>query len=89
MELSKLSKTELQALVAQMQAAQESGLMVKLNSSGGVFIRHNSFKAWSTSKNKEYTAGVNMPYGVAKALFGNAELLEQIAVQVKNLKPNS
>ena len=68
-----------------MQANQESGLIVKLNSKGGVFIRSNEFKEFSVSKNKEYTAGINMGANTAKALFGNPTLLADIAKQVQGL----
>jgi hypothetical protein len=55
---------------------------IKMNSSGGLFIRSASFDCYSSAKKKRYIGSVNMPLGVAKALFGkdrDQALLEQIS----------
>jgi hypothetical protein len=79
MDISKMSKAQLAEIVAQMQASQESGLIVKKNSKGGIFIRSNDFREFSVNKGKEYTAGINLGMNTAKALFGNKELLDQVS----------
>lgn len=68
----------LEAQLATQQNAINGGLIVKKNNKGGLFIRHTSFKEWSTKHDKEYVAGINMNFNTAKALFNNPELLEQI-----------
>lgn len=77
---------ELEAQLARQQRAMESKLTVKLNQSGGVYIRHDSFREWSTAKNKEYVAGVNMGYNTALTLFNNPELIEQVRDMVNSIK---
>ena len=78
---------QLKELQAQLAASQQSGggLTVKRNQSGGVYIRHTSFREWSVNKNKEYVAGMNIGYNTAKQLFNNSELLEQIKSMVNSL----
>lgn len=84
-DLSKLSKQELMALLENQIKAQASGLQVKLNKSGGVYIRHDSFREFSASKSKEYVAGINVPLLTALALFGNATLCAEIHEAIKAL----
>lgn len=86
--LKNMTKEQLVKMLEQTQQAQASGLMVKLNSSGGIYIRSSNFKAWSTSKNKEYIAGINMPVSVAKALFNDASMLELIKDEVNKIIAN-
>ncbi len=86
MDLNKLTKDELKAMVEKTVAQQASGLMVKRNSSGGVFIRAESFVEWSDKKNKSYTAGVNIPQNTAKVLFNDSNLLELIRDAVNELE---
>lgn len=62
-----------------------AGLTVKFNSSGGVFIKHPSFVAHSTKKEKDYVAGLNMDKAVAKALFANDAVLAEVTKAVKAL----
>lgn len=76
---------EAQRLLAQFQNAQASGLMVKKNSAGGVYIRSAQFKEWSVKKGKQYTYGLNIPLATAKILFNDAEMLEQIKEAVNNM----
>lgn len=84
-DLSKLSKHELLAFIEAQSKMRASGLIVKRNSAGGVYIRHDSFIEYSKSKEKEYVAGLNIPATTAKALFGNPELLKQVVEQVATL----
>lgn len=83
--LSKLSKTDLLAMVEKMAKAQNSGLMVKRNSAGGLYIRHDTFKEFSSAKQKEYVAGINIPANTALALFGNPELCKEIFERIKSM----
>ena len=85
-DLSKLPKEKLLAMLEAQLKAQASGLMVKLNKSGGVYIRHDSFKEFSESKSKEYVAGINVPLLTALALFGNPALCAEIHEAIKNIK---
>ena len=84
--LSKLNKNELVAMMEKMLKNQGSELMVKFNSSGGVYIRHSSFKEFSQAKQKEYIAGINVPLLTALALFGNPELCKEIHERITELK---
>lgn len=77
---------ELEALKAILSTQANSPLMVKINTSGGVYIRHSSFKEFSSAKNKEYVAGINMGFITAKTLFNSPELLEQIKTAINALK---
>jgi hypothetical protein len=86
MDLSKLSKQELLALIERQQRNDASGLIVKLTEKGGVYIRHDSFKEFSTAKGKEYTAGLNMGFVTAKALFNNPALVEAIRESINAMK---
>lgn len=83
--LAKMNKNDLLALVERLTKAQASSLLVKRNSSGGVYIRHDSFKEFSDSKQKEYVAGINVPANTAIALFGNPELCKEIFEAIKNI----
>ena len=85
-ETVKQLEQELEQLKQLLASQSSGGLMVKVNSSGGVYIRHASFVEYSSTKNKEYVAGVNMGYVTAKALFNNPELIEQIRTAVNALK---
>lgn len=87
MNLSKLSKEQLLEMVAKQQAHQASGLMVKRNSSGGVFIRAEVFQEWSEAKKKAYTAGINIPANTAKTLFNDENLLRLIRDAINELEP--
>jgi len=51
---------------------------ISVNKNGGLYVKDPTFKAWSKTKNKEYTAGLNIDMNVARALFNNPELLEEI-----------
>ena len=87
-DTNNMTKDQLKALVAQLaqaNQAQASGLMVKPNKSGGVYIRHNSFVEYSEAKGKNYVAGINMGNETAKALFNNPELLDQIKSMINSL----
>lgn len=66
-------------------STKAAGLTVKFNSSGGVFIKHPSFVAHSTKKEKDYVAGLNMDKAVAKALFANDAVLAEVTKAVKAL----
>ena len=52
---------------------------VSRNKSGGVFVRHPKFLEYSTEKKKEYVAGINIPPKVAKVLFGDKAVFEELA----------
>lgn len=84
-DLNKLSKTELMAMLEAKLKAEAGGLMVKRNASGGVYIRHPSFKEFSDSKQKEYVAGINIPAATAVALFSNPALFKEIGDAIKAL----
>ena len=76
-----LTKAQLEQRLKELEtqlATQQSGLTVKKNIKGGIFIRHGSFKEWSTKLNKEYTASLNLPFNTAKTLFNNQALIDQI-----------
>lgn len=60
-------------------------LHVSRNKSGGVFIRHPRFVEHSATKGKEYVAGINLPPNVAKVLFGDKSVYEEIAKAVNAL----
>lgn len=83
---------KLDALQAENNALRSSApktTTIKLNISGGLFVRHPSFIAFSKNKNKNYVAGINIPsYGnpaILKQMFLNPELLQQIQAFVKTL----
>jgi len=61
------------------------GLVVKRNSSGGVYIRHPKFVAHSSKKDKDYIAGINLDPAVAAVLFGDKAVYDEIAAQVTAL----
>ena len=52
---------------------------VSRNKSGGVFIRHPKFIEHSVDKDKDYVAGINIPPKVAKVLFGDKAVFEELA----------
>jgi len=83
--LSKLTKEQLMAMVEKTQELQASGLMVKRNASGGIFVRAESFVEWSDKKQKNYTAGVNIPANTAKVLFNDDNLLGLIRDAINDL----
>ena len=83
--LSKMTKEQLLEMVQKQQAQQASGLMVKRNASGGVFVRAESFVEWSDKKQKSYTAGINLPANTAKVLFNDANLIEIIREAINDL----
>ncbi len=85
MNLSKLTKEQLLNMLQQQQQAQASGLLVKRNKSGGVFIRADHFIEWSEAKGKEYTYGMNLPYATAKKLFNDEGLLELIKGAINDM----
>lgn len=55
---------------------------VSRNKSGGVFVRHPKFVEFSAEKGKEYIAGINLPPNVAKVLFSDKAVYEELAKQV-------
>ena len=61
------------ALLASVKVSTKNALHVSINKSGGVFIRHPKFVAHSAAKDKDYTAGLNIPREVAAALFGKGD----------------
>ena len=89
MNLNNLTKAELLKLLQAQQAQQQAGLMVKRNSSGGVYIRSDKFQEWSEKKGKAYTAGINIPSNTAKVLFNDASLIELIKEAVNQLDDNN
>lgn len=84
--LSKMNKEDLIKMLEAKMKAESTGLLVKMNQSGGVFIRHDSFKEHSARTGKDYTAGINIPYFTAKALFNNPELLNQVRDSINAIK---
>ena len=83
--LSKLTKNELMALIEQQHKNNAAGLMVKVTDKGGIFIKHDSFKEYSTAKEKEYVAGINIGFATAQALFNNPSLLSEVVASIKAL----
>ena len=51
---------------------------ITVNKNGGLFFKDPNFKAWSHKKQKEYVAGINMDMSIARELFNNEELLQEI-----------
>lgn len=80
-----MTKDDLIKMLQQQQDAQASGLLVKRNKSGGVFIRADHFIEWSEAKGKEYTYGMNLPYATAKKLFNDPSLIELIKGEINNM----
>ncbi len=72
------SAQELIAIIEAQAKRDSSGLIVKITEKGGVFIKHESFKEYSTAKEKEYIAGINLGFTTAKALFNNPDMINQI-----------
>lgn len=79
-EIARL-KSELAAKPAPV-AGRPVARVVKLNSSGGLFVRDPSFVAFSESKGKKYTACANIPAEVARVLFTDQELLKEVCAFV-------
>lgn len=52
---------------------------VSRNKFGGVFVRHPKFIEHSEAKGKDYVAGINLPPKVAKVLFGDKAVFEELA----------
>lgn len=52
---------------------------VSRNKSGGVFVRHPKFVEHSIEKGKDYIAGINLPPNVAKVLFGDKAVFEELS----------
>ena len=63
---------------ARAAAKASNGRTIKVNSSGGLYVRDPSFKCWSGDKSKEYTGGVNLDPDLARALFGNPDLCKAV-----------
>lgn len=76
----KLTPAEATKMLEGMQK-QGAGMLVKFNQSGGVYVKHPSFKAIS-KEGKPYVAGINLDRGVAQALFGDASTLEAVRAAV-------
>lgn len=75
----KISPEDGARLISQLsQPPKGKKRIVKLNTSGGLFVTDPTFKAWSARLSKQYTAGVNLDINVARALFNNDELLKEI-----------
>lgn len=51
--------------------------VIKKNKHGGLYVTDPSFKTLSKA-GKEYTAGINLDWDVAKSLFTNDELIGKI-----------
>ena len=84
-DLTKLTKQELCALIEQQHKNNAAGLIVKVTDKGGLYIRSDSFVEYSTAKEKDYVAGINMGLNTAIALFTNDALLTQVVASVKAL----
>ena len=84
-DLSKLTKQELCALIEQQHKNTASGLSVKVTEKGGIYIRHSSFIERSEAKQKDYVAGINMGFSTAHALFTNEALLKEVVASIKAL----
>lgn len=59
--------------------AWKAKIQVSRNKSGGVFIRHPKFIEHSARVGKDYVAGINVPPNVAKVLFGDKSVFDEIA----------
>jgi hypothetical protein len=86
MDITKLSKPELLAYIERQASNNASGLLFKVTDKGGIYIRHDSFKEYSSTKSKDYIAGINIGYSTAKALFNNPALLDAIRESVNTIK---
>jgi len=62
----------------QVTKKREVKRVITVNKNGGLFFKDPEFKAWSAKKSKEYIAGINMDMKIARQLFNNPELLEEI-----------
>lgn len=80
-----MTKEQLIALVESQSKQASDKLLVKINSAGGVFIRHASFREFSERTGKEYVAGINMGFETAKVLFNSPEMLKSIQEHVNAL----
>ena len=62
------------------------GANIQINKSGGIFLRHPVFQAWSFKDGgKAYTASVNMNVEVLRALLDNPLLLKEVKEFLKNV----
>lgn len=84
---NKLSMEEALKLAEQAgkASAPKGGMVVKYNQSGGVYIKHPKFVAHSTSKDKDYIAGINIDAGVARALFCDDAVMAEVRAAVQTL----
>lgn len=81
----KITIEEYSSWEAELGAAK---LMVNRNSSGGLYFRHPKVRGYSDAKSKEYTATVNLPKGVGESLFGQKDVLEEVALAVRSFIAN-
>ena len=87
LNLQNMTKTQLEALImeqAKQLEAKASGLVVKRNKAGGVYITHQSFRAMKKDGSGDYQAGLNISDETAKALF-LTDIKDQIAELVRTL----
>ena len=62
------------------------GANIQINKSGGVFLRHPMFQAWTQKDGgKAYTASINMDIEVLRALLDNKLLLAEVREFLKNV----
>ena len=81
-KLASMTKQDLLAFIEAQAKATSNGVQVKKNASGGVYIRSSKFIEFSTRTNKDYVAGLNIPFNTAKALFNDEALLVLIRDQI-------
>ena len=80
----KINAADAAKLIEAMKTASSGGgwktkVHVSRNKSGGVFIRHPKFVEHSEAKDKDYIAGINIPPKVAKVLFGDKAVFDELA----------
>lgn len=85
LDLSKLTKQELLAMVEQQAKNSASGLIVKVTEKGGIYISHESFVEYSTAKGKTYKAGINIGMNTAQALFLDPTLLSNVVESIRTV----
>ena len=72
-------ETKLQKSIALVKDYKSKcGANIQINKGGGIFLRHPTFQAWSVSKDKAYTASININVEVLRALLDNKLLMAEV-----------
>lgn len=80
----------LQAQIAALKARSAGGKdgprrVISINAGGGLFVRDPSFEETSSRSGGTYIANANIPWGVARRLFVDDELLAQTRAYVRHM----